>query len=100
MQMTGCQEHVHAQSSAATQRQEEQPSKYSPGVIAIAGYDPAVLAIWNLQVCTVLFCTSRLHVSCDLWSRFVLHACLVLTVLQIFVLYKLINRTTQQPDVH
>lgn len=25
-------------------------SKYSPGVIAIAGYDPAVLAIWNLQV--------------------------------------------------
>lgn len=40
-------------------------SKYSPGIIAIAGYDPAVLAIWNLQVCRVprtwkaiILCTS------------------------------------------
>lgn len=49
-------------------------SKYSPGVIAIAGYDPAVLAIWNLQVQPAddVVC----HCMCT-----VAHSCHVLMVL-------------------
>ena len=64
MQMTECLENDNAQINADMQRRQVQPSKYCPGVIAIAGYDPAVLAIWNLKVCTAFLGTPLLNISC------------------------------------
>ena len=40
-----------SQDDVISQQHRKQHSRYNPGVIAIAGYDPATLAIWNLQVC-------------------------------------------------